>query len=50
MIFITQLIYIGELQGIVFHQFENIAIPTILKYNGSRYYDKDQLNTFLKSC
>jgi uncharacterized protein (DUF1330 family) len=34
MIFITQLIYIKEGQETVFHQFEDIAIPTILKYNG----------------
>lgn len=34
MIFITQLIYIVEGQEIVFNQFENIAIPTISKYNG----------------
>ncbi|MRI02215.1 DUF1330 domain-containing protein [Kriegella sp. EG-1] len=34
MIYITQLIYIIEGQEEVFHQFEEIAIPTILKYNG----------------
>ncbi len=34
MIFITQLIYVIEGQEEVFHQFENIAIPTILKFNG----------------
>ena len=34
MIYITQLIYIKEGQESVFHQFEDIAIPTILKYNG----------------
>jgi uncharacterized protein (DUF1330 family) len=34
MIFITQLIYIKEGQESVFHQFENIAIPIISKYNG----------------
>src|SRR5450755_1922556 len=34
MIFITQLIYINEGQEIVFNQFEDIAIPAILKYNG----------------
>ncbi|MEP7141588.1 MAG: DUF1330 domain-containing protein [Ferruginibacter sp.] len=34
MIFITQLIYIQEGQENVFHQFEAIAIPAILKYNG----------------
>ena len=34
MLYITQLIYIKEGQEDVFHQFEDIAIPTILKYNG----------------
>ena len=34
MIFLTQLIYIKEGQESVFHQFEDIAIPAILKYNG----------------
>jgi len=34
MIFITQLIYIQEGQENIFNQFEGIAIPAILKYNG----------------
>ncbi|GAA4450868.1 hypothetical protein GCM10023189_12160 [Nibrella saemangeumensis] len=34
MIYFTQLIYIKEGQEEVFHQFENIAIPLIEKYNG----------------
>jgi len=34
MIYLTQLIYIKEGQEDVFHQFEDIAIPAILKYNG----------------
>ena len=34
MIFLTQLIYIKDGQESVFHQFEDIAIPAILKYNG----------------
>ena len=34
MIFITQLVYIKKGQENIFHQFEDIAIPTILKYNG----------------
>ncbi len=34
MIFITQLIYIISGQEKVFDEFENIAIPTIIKYNG----------------
>jgi hypothetical protein len=34
MIFLTQLIYVIEGQEEIFHQFEDIAIPAILKYNG----------------
>lgn len=34
MIYITQLIYIKKGQEAIFHQFENIAIPIIAKYNG----------------
>ena len=34
MIFITQLIYIREGQENIFNQFEDVAIPTISKYNG----------------
>lgn len=34
MIYITQLIYLKEGQEKVFHQFEDIAIPIISKYNG----------------
>ena len=34
MIFLTQLIYIKEGQQEVFHQFEDVAIPAISKYNG----------------
>jgi uncharacterized protein (DUF1330 family) len=34
MIYLTQLIYIIEGQEAVFHQFEDVAIPAILKYNG----------------
>jgi uncharacterized protein (DUF1330 family) len=34
MIFITQLIYILEGQESVFDEFESVAIPIILKYNG----------------
>ena len=34
MIFITQLIYIKDGQEDTFHQFEDIAIPAISKYNG----------------
>jgi len=34
MIYLTQLIYIQEGQEAVFHEFEDIAIPIIAKYNG----------------
>ena len=34
MIYLTQLIYVYEGEEEIFHQFEDIAIPTILKYNG----------------
>ena len=34
MIYITQLIYVIDGMEEVFHEFEAIAIPTILKYNG----------------
>jgi uncharacterized protein (DUF1330 family) len=34
MLYITQLIYIKHGQENVFHQFEDVAIPAILKYNG----------------
>ena len=34
MLFITQLIYLKEGQETIFHQFENVAIPIIAKYNG----------------
>lgn len=34
MLYFTQLIYIKEGQEEVFHQFEDVAIPLISKYNG----------------
>lgn len=34
MIYITQFIYIKEGQELLFHQFEDVAIPIISKYNG----------------
>jgi uncharacterized protein (DUF1330 family) len=34
MIYITQLIYIKDGQEDTFHQFEDIAIPAISRYNG----------------
>jgi hypothetical protein len=35
MIFLTQLIFIKEGQESVFHEFEDVAIPIISKYNGT---------------
>ncbi len=35
MIYLTQLVYIKVGQEAIFHQFEDIAIPLILKYNGN---------------
>ena len=34
MIYLTQLIYLTDGQENIFHQFEELAIPIILKYNG----------------
>lgn len=34
MILITQLVYVKQGQEEIFHQFENVAIPIIAKYNG----------------
>ncbi|APZ47596.1 DUF1330 domain-containing protein [Polaribacter reichenbachii] len=34
MIYITQLIYINEGEEAIFNEFEAVAIPIILKYNG----------------
>jgi uncharacterized protein (DUF1330 family) len=34
-IYITQLIYLKAGQEAIFHQFENVAIPLIAKYNGA---------------
>ncbi len=34
MIYLTQLIYVRPGQEAVFHQFEDMAIPVIKKYNG----------------
>ena len=34
MIYITQLIYVREGEESIFHQFEDLAMPLILKYNG----------------
>ena len=37
MIYITQLIYIKEGQEKMFHEFEDVAIPIIAKYNGKTF-------------
>ena len=34
MLYFTQLIYIKEGQEEIFHQFEDVALPLIAKYNG----------------
>lgn len=51
MLFITQLIYINKGQENIFHQFEDIAIPIIAKYNGRlllRVRPKD--DAFIEHC
>lgn len=51
MIYITQLIYIKEGQENVFHQFEDIAIPIILKYNGRLLLRiRPNENSFIEYC
>jgi uncharacterized protein (DUF1330 family) len=50
MILITQLIYIIEGQEQVFDEFESIAIPTILKYNGRLLFRiRPKENNFIES-
>ena len=50
MIFITQLIYIIDGQEKVFDEFEAIAIPTILKYNGRLLFRiRPKENSFIES-
>jgi uncharacterized protein (DUF1330 family) len=50
MIYITQLIYIIEGQEKIFDEFENIAIPTILKYNGKLLMRvRPTVNNFIES-
>lgn len=49
MIYITQLIYIKEGQEDVYNQFEDIAIPTISKYNGRLLFrDRPLENSFIE--
>lgn len=51
MIYITQLIYINQGQENVFHQFEDIAIPAILKYNGRLLLRiRPNENSFIEYC
>ena len=51
MIFLTQLIYIREGQETVFHQFEDIAIPIISKYNGRVLLRiRPNENSFIEYC
>src|SRR6266550_2384203 len=51
MIYITQLIYIKEGQEVIFHQFEDIAIPIISKYNGRLLLRiRPGENSFVESC
>jgi uncharacterized protein (DUF1330 family) len=51
MIYITQLIYIREGQENVFHQFEDVAIPIISKYNGRLLLRmRPHENSFIEYC
>lgn len=51
MIYITQLIYIKKGEENVFHQFEDIAIPAILKYNGRLLLRiRPNENSFIEHC
>jgi len=51
MIYILQLIYIKEGQETVFHQFEDIAIPIISKYNGRLLLRvRPDENSFIEYC
>lgn len=50
MIYLTQLIYLQENQEYVFHQFENMAIPIISKYNGRLLFRiRPTENTFIEN-
>ena len=50
MIFLTQLIYIREGQEEIFHEFEEIAIPVISKYNGRLLLRvRPSMNTFIEN-
>ena len=50
MIYITQLIYIQQGQENVFHEFEDVAIPIISKYNGRLLLRiRPQENSFIEN-
>ena len=50
MIYLTQLIYIKQGQEKIFDQFENVAIPTISKYNGRLMLRmRPQADSFIQS-
>lgn len=50
MIYITQLIYIQQEQEKVFHEFEDVAIPIISKYNGRLLLRiRPQENSFIEN-
>ncbi|TMI79720.1 MAG: DUF1330 domain-containing protein [Bacteroidetes bacterium] len=50
MIYLTQLIYIKQGQEEIFDQFENVAIPTISKYNGRLMLRmRPQADSFIQS-
>jgi uncharacterized protein (DUF1330 family) len=50
MIYITQLIYIQQGQEKVFHEFEDVAIPIISKYNGRLLLRiRPQENSFIEN-
>jgi len=49
MIYITQLVYIKEGQESTFHQFEDMAIPAISRYNGQLLFRvRPTENTFIE--
>jgi uncharacterized protein (DUF1330 family) len=50
MVLITQLIYLKDGQEKVFNQFESIAIPIILKYNGKLLFRvRPTLDSFIEA-
>jgi uncharacterized protein (DUF1330 family) len=50
MIYVMQLIYVKEGQEKVFHQFEDVAIPIISKYNGRLLFRvRPEKNSFIEN-